>query len=140
MPLTGYIGGRILCMHGGLSPHLNNLDQLRNLPRLIDLPNPSYGNRSFLRVKGWQANTRVASYTFGQDAVVDVCQKLDLGLIARAHQVVQDGYEFFANQRLVTTFSAPHNCGQFDNAGGTMTVSEEMNAHSRLEPYYSLIN
>lgn len=41
MPLCGYIGGRILCMHGGLSPHLNNLDQLRNLPRPIDPPNPS---------------------------------------------------------------------------------------------------
>ncbi|VDN23324.1 unnamed protein product [Gongylonema pulchrum] len=73
------------------------------------------------------ANTRGASYTFGQDVVVDVCQKLDLDLIARAHQVVQDGYEFFANRRLVTIFSAPHYCGQFDNAGGTMTVSEEMN-------------
>lgn len=78
-------------------------------------------------MKGWQANTRGASYTFGQDVVVDVCQKLDLDLIARAHQVVQDGYEFFANRRLVTIFSAPHYCGQFDNAGGTMTVSEDMN-------------
>ncbi|VDK50507.1 unnamed protein product [Gongylonema pulchrum] len=119
-------------MHGGLSPHLNNLDQLRNLPRPIDPPNPSMEIDLLWSdpdqwVKGWQANTRGASYTFGQDVVVDVCQKLDLDLIARAHQVVQDGYEFFANRRLVTIFSAPHYCGQFDNAGGTMTVSEEMN-------------
>ena len=33
MPLTGLIGGRILCMHGGLSPHLQRLDQLREIPR-----------------------------------------------------------------------------------------------------------
>ena len=33
LPLTGLIGGRILCMHGGLSPHLSSLDQLRNMQR-----------------------------------------------------------------------------------------------------------
>lgn len=132
MPLCGYIGARILCMHGGLSPHLSTLDQLRNLPRPIDPPNPSMELDLLWAdpdqwVKGWQANTRGASYTFGQDVVVDICQKLDLDLICRAHQVVQDGYEFFANRRLVTVFSAPHYCGQFDNAGGTMSITEDMN-------------
>uniref|UniRef100_A0A183U4K5 SER_THR_PHOSPHATASE domain-containing protein n=1 Tax=Toxocara canis TaxID=6265 RepID=A0A183U4K5_TOXCA len=132
MPLCGYIGGRILCMHGGLSPHLNSLDQLRSLPRPLDPPNPSMELDLLWAdpdqwVKGWQANTRGASYTFGQDVVVDICQRLDLDLICRAHQVVQDGYEFFANRRLVTVFSAPHYCGQFDNAGGTMAVNDEMN-------------
>uniref|UniRef100_A0A915CY71 Serine/threonine-protein phosphatase n=1 Tax=Ditylenchus dipsaci TaxID=166011 RepID=A0A915CY71_9BILA len=62
------------------------------------------------------ANTRGASYVFGADVVVDACRTLDIDLIARAHQVVQDGYEFFANRRLVTIFSAPHYCGQFDNS------------------------
>ena len=33
MPLTGLIGGKILCMHGGLSPHLESIDQLREMPR-----------------------------------------------------------------------------------------------------------
>uniref|UniRef100_A0AC35FCI8 Uncharacterized protein n=1 Tax=Panagrolaimus sp. PS1159 TaxID=55785 RepID=A0AC35FCI8_9BILA len=40
--------------------------------------------------------------------------------------VVQDGYEFFANRRLVTIFSAPHYCGQFDNAAATMAVAEDL--------------
>lgn len=90
-------------------------------------------------MKGWQANTRGASYTFGQDVVVEMCQKLDLDLIARAHQVVQDGYEFFANRRLVTIFSAPHYCGQFDNAGGTMSVSEDMNCSFQVSLLIRLI-
>ena len=33
------------------------------------------------------------------------------------HQVVEDGYEFFAKRQLVTLFSAPNYCGEFDNAG-----------------------
>uniref|UniRef100_A0A914ZBG5 Uncharacterized protein n=1 Tax=Panagrolaimus superbus TaxID=310955 RepID=A0A914ZBG5_9BILA len=52
--------------------------------------------------------------------------KLDIDLVARAHQVVQDGYEFFANRKLVTIFSAPHYCGQFDNAAAMMNVDENL--------------
>lgn len=40
-------------------------------------------------IKGWQANNRGLSYTFGPDVVLEMCQKLDIDLIARAHQVVQ---------------------------------------------------
>lgn len=50
----------------------------------------------------------------------------DLDLICRAHQVVEDGYEFFAKRSLVTLFSAPNYCGEFDNAGGMMSVDENL--------------
>jgi len=41
-------------------------------------------------------------------------------------QVVEDGYEFFAKRQLVTLFSAPNYCGEFDNAGGMMSVDESL--------------
>lgn len=41
MPFTGLVAGRILCMHGGLSPQLKSIDQLRQISRPIDPPNPS---------------------------------------------------------------------------------------------------
>lgn len=40
--------------------------------------------------------------------------------------VVEDGYKFFANQQLVTVFSAPYYCGEFDNAGAMMSVDETL--------------
>ncbi|MEQ2261385.1 Serine/threonine-protein phosphatase PP1-beta catalytic subunit [Xenotaenia resolanae] len=40
--------------------------------------------------------------------------------------VVEDGYEFFAKRQLVTLFSAPNYCGEFDNAGGMMSVDESL--------------
>ena len=41
-------------------------------------------------------------------------------------QVVEDGYEFFAKRQLVTLFSAPNYCGEFDNAGGMMSVDDTL--------------
>jgi serine/threonine-protein phosphatase PP1 catalytic subunit len=40
--------------------------------------------------------------------------------------VVEDGYEFFANRQLVTIFSAPNYCGEFDNAGAMMSVDDSL--------------
>jgi len=53
-------------------------------------------------------------------------EKNNLDLICRAHQVVEDGYEFFADKKLVTVFSAPNYCGEFDNNGGMMCVDEDL--------------
>jgi serine/threonine-protein phosphatase PP1 catalytic subunit len=66
------------------------------------------------------------SFTFGPDVVSRFLQKHDMDLICRAHQVVEDGYEFFAKRLLVTLFSAPNYCGEFDNAGAMMSVDETL--------------
>lgn len=48
-------------------------------------------------------------------------------------QVVEDGYEFFAKRQLVTLFSAPNYCGEFDNAGGMMSVDESLMCSFQVE-------
>ena len=66
------------------------------------------------------------SFTFGEEIVADFLRRHDFDLICRAHQVVEDGYEFFAKRQLVTVFSAPNYCGEFDNAGAMMSVDESL--------------
>ena len=39
---------------------------------------------------------------------------------------MEDGYEFQANRQLLTIFSAPNYCGEFDNAGAIMVVNAEL--------------
>jgi serine/threonine-protein phosphatase PP1 catalytic subunit len=39
---------------------------------------------------------------------------------------VQDGYEFFGKKNLITLFSAPNYCGEFDNSGGVMIIDENL--------------
>lgn len=104
-------------------------------------------------VQGWGENDRGVSFTFGAEVVAKFLHKHDLDLICRAHQVgqqpwlgrkdsgqavlmdltapilaqvVEDGYEFFAKRQLVTLFSAPNYCGEFDNAGAMMSVDETL--------------
>ncbi|CAM4682404.1 unnamed protein product [Caretta caretta] len=77
-------------------------------------------------VQGWGENDRGVSFTFGPDVVTKFLHKHNLDFICRAHQVVEDGYEFFAKHQLVTLFSAPNYCGEFDNAGAMMSVDETL--------------
>uniref|UniRef100_A0A251U734 Serine/threonine-protein phosphatase n=2 Tax=Helianthus annuus TaxID=4232 RepID=A0A251U734_HELAN len=131
MPVAALIDEKILCMHGGLSPDLNSLDQIKNLRRPTDVPDSGLlcdllWSDPCNDVKGWGMNDRGVSYTFGADIVTEFLEKHDLDLVCRAHQVVEDGYEFFANRQLVTVFSAPNYCGEFDNAGAMMSVDETL--------------
>lgn len=54
------------------------------------------------------------------------CKKHDIDLVCRAHQVVEEGYEFFSKRKLITIFSAPNYCGEFNNSGALMSVDENL--------------
>lgn len=75
---------------------------------------------------GWIRNERGVSFAFGKKVLSNFLKKNKIDLICRAHQVVEDGYEFFGNRKLVTVFSAPNYCGEFDNNGGMLKVNENL--------------
>merc|ERR550525_199898 len=131
LPVSAVIEDKILCMHGGLSPELSNLDQIKQVVRPTDVPDTGLlcdllWSDPDKEISGWGENDRGVSFTFGPDVVQSFLRKHGLDLVCRAHQVVEDGYEFFACRSLVTLFSAPNYCGEFDNAGAIMTVDETM--------------
>lgn len=85
-----------------------------------------FSNHKELPSSHWGWNGRGVSWVFDEVAVQQVCLRFDLDLIVRAHQKVEDGYEFYANRRLVTVFSAPNYCGTFNNKGGILVVSKKL--------------
>ncbi|KAG4211075.1 hypothetical protein ERO13_A02G089400v2 [Gossypium hirsutum] len=131
LPVSAVVDKKILCMHGGLSPDMKSLDQIRAIERPIDIPDQGLlcdllWADPDREISGWGENDRGVSYTFGADKVAEFLKKHDLDLICRAHQVVEDGYEFFAERQLVTLFSAPNYCGEFNNAGALMSVDASL--------------
>jgi serine/threonine-protein phosphatase PP1 catalytic subunit len=131
MPVAAVVGGKILCMHGGISPELSSLELINRIQRPTEIPD--HGLLCDLlwadpskETEEWGENQRGVSYVFSSDVVTAFLQTHDLDLICRAHQVVEDGYEFFADRQLVTVFSAPNYCEEFDNAAAIMTVNENL--------------
>ena len=131
LPIAALIDDKILCMHGGLSPELLSIEQINKINRPTDIPDSGLlcdllWSDPDKDVKDWEDNERGVSYVFGSDVLSKFVTKNDIDLICRAHQVVEDGYEFFGKKQLVTIFSAPNYCGEFDNSGAMMTVDESL--------------
>ena len=131
LPVAAIIDEKILCMHGGLSPELKNLQNITDISRPTDIPDTgllcdllwSDPDKDCVE---YDENDRGVSVIFGEKIVQDFNKKNDLDLIIRAHQVVDDGYEFFAQRQLITIFSAPNYCGEFDNSAGIMIIDESL--------------
>ncbi|KAF2814900.1 serine/threonine-protein phosphatase PP-Z [Mytilinidion resinicola] len=131
LPIAAIVAQKIFCVHGGLSPSLSHMDDINNIARPTDVPD--YGLLNDLlwsdpadMENDWESNERGVSYCFGKKVIMEFLQRHDFDLVCRAHMVVEDGYEFFNDRILVTVFSAPNYCGEFDNWGAVMAVSAEL--------------
>lgn len=129
LPIAALIEEIALCMHGGLSPELRDLSQISRISRPLVVPDAGLAcdilwSDPEENSSGWMPSDRGVSYTFGEDIVRRTCENLNIDIVLRAHQVVDDGYAFFAGRRLVTIFSASNYCGEFTNSGAMMMMDE----------------
>ncbi|KAK6902830.1 serine/threonine-protein phosphatase PP-Z1 [Kwoniella mangroviensis CBS 10435] len=131
LPIASIVASKIFCVHGGLSPSLKSMDDIRRIQRPTDVPD--YGLLNDLvwsdpsdTALDWEDNERGVSFCYGKSVINAFLATHDMDLICRAHMVVEDGYEFYNDRTLVTVFSAPNYCGEFDNFGAVMSVSEDL--------------
>ena len=132
LPITALIEEKILCMHGGLSKDLINIQQLNKIVRPTEIPDEGllcdllWSDPSDEINEKFGENDRNVSVTFSDKVVEEFTEENNLDLICRAHQVVEEGFQFFAGMKLVTIFTAPNYMGQFDNNGGILEVGEDL--------------
>ncbi|KAL9102051.1 MAG: hypothetical protein Q9163_002759 [Psora crenata] len=130
LPLTALIDNQIFCLHGGLSPSIDTLDNIRALDRIQEVPHE--GPMCDLLWSdpddrcGWGISPRGAGYTFGQDISEAFNHNNGLTLVARAHQLVMEGYNWSQERNVVTIFSAPNYCYRCGNQAAIMEIDEHL--------------
>ncbi len=127
LPITALVEGRYFCLHGGLSPSIGSLDDIRFLNRRVEVPHE--GAMCDLlwsdpdERAGWGTSPRGAGYTFGCDTVEAFTHRNGLSMVTRAHQLVMTGYSYTHNKKVVTVFSAPNYCYRCGNEAAILKLS-----------------
>jgi len=135
--LAALIEGKVLCIHGGLSPDIKTLDNIRTIERKVEIPHD--GPFCDLMwsdpedIETWQMSPRGAGWLFGSKVTKEFNHLNGLDLVARAHQLVQEGYKFwFPEESLVTVWSAPNYYYRCGNVASIMTINEELEREFKI--------
>jgi len=130
--LAAIIDGRILCVHGGLSPGVKTTDQIRIIDRKMEIPHEGpfcdlMWSDPEEDVDSWRISPRGAGWLFGSKVTSEFLHINCLELICRAHQLVQEGYKYmFPEHNLVTVWSAPNYCYRCGNVAAILSFDEKL--------------
>jgi serine/threonine-protein phosphatase PPG1 len=131
LTLSVVIQNRIFCIHGGLSPSIACLDQLRVVDRFKEIPHdgpvadlmwsdPEADKDDF------QMSPRGAGYTYTGDQVKSFLNANQMDHILRAHQLCMEGYQVLFDDRLSTVWSAPNYCYRCGNLASVLEVDDQL--------------
>uniref|UniRef100_A0A8C5BKJ4 Serine/threonine-protein phosphatase n=1 Tax=Gadus morhua TaxID=8049 RepID=A0A8C5BKJ4_GADMO len=138
LPLAALLNQQFLCVHGGLSPEINCLDDIRKLDRfkeppafgpMCDLiwadPGEDYGSEK--TSEHFNHNSvRGCSYFFSYAAVCDFLVNNNLLSVIRAHEAQDAGYRMYRKSQttgfpsLITIFSAPNYLDVYNNKAAVL--------------------
>lgn len=132
LPIGAIIDGEVLCLHGGLSPEIRTIDQIRTIERNVEIPHDGpfcdlmWSDPD--NIETWVLSNRGAGWLFGSKVTKEFNHINNLQLIARAHQLAQDGYMYwFPGDILVTVWSAPNYCYRCGNLAAILELDQNLN-------------
>lgn len=136
LTIAAIIDDSILCIHGGLSPDIKAIDQIRLIERNQEIPNKG----AFCdlvwsdpeEIDSWAISPRGAGWLFGAKVVNEFCEINGLNLICRAHQLVQEGIKYWFDEKLVTVWSAPNYCYRCGNVAAILSITDETNREAKI--------
>ena len=129
LTLSVVINDQIFCVHGGLSPSIHSIDQIKIIDRFREIPHEGpmadlvWSDPDPERDE-FSLSPRGAGYTFGAQVVRKFLEVNSMSHILRAHQLCQEGYQVLYDDRLSTVWSAPNYCYRCGNMASVLEVSD----------------
>ncbi len=129
LTLSVVINNQIFCVHGGLSPSIHSIDQIKIIDRFREIPHEGpmadlvWSDPDPERDE-FSLSPRGAGYTFGAQVVKKFLDVNNMNHILRAHQLCQEGYQVLYDDRLSTVWSAPNYCYRCGNMASVLEVSD----------------
>lgn len=131
LTIAALIDDAILCVHGGLSPNVSTLDQIRVLERFKEVPPEGaltdllWSDPDPVRA-GFIISQRGAGYMFGADTVKKFVHTNKIQHVVRSHQLCMDGFQVLFDGLLSTVWSAPNYCYRCGNLAAVMEVDDNL--------------
>jgi serine/threonine-protein phosphatase 6 catalytic subunit len=138
LPLAALVEGKIFCVHGGLSPYISTIDQIRLINRKMEIPREGVFCDLMWSdpddIETWIISCRGAGWIYGWKVVDEFTHINNLELICRAHQLVMEGFKYwFEKKNLCTVWSAPNYCYRCGNKASILKISSDL---SRTIDYF----
>ncbi|EAY07672.1 Ser/Thr protein phosphatase, putative [Trichomonas vaginalis G3] len=131
LPISCIIQNKIFCVHGGISPDLNDTAQIEKMERpiktcddklLADLmwSDPTSETKTYAR------STRGLGISYGSTLVGDYLKKNNLLSVLRGHQCVQNGIQKALDGLVYTVFSCSNYVDALDNRCGLLFLNQNL--------------
>ena len=134
LPIGCVIADAFFCIHGGLSPYIQKIDDIAKIDRIGDIP--VEGALADLmwsdpesKIEGFAISERGAGYIFGQSVADKFLEINKMQSILRAHQLCLDGYQEFFGGKVITVWSAPNYMSRFGNLASVLEISEDLSKY-----------
>ncbi|KAF1821788.1 Metallo-dependent phosphatase [Dissoconium aciculare CBS 342.82] len=127
LSLSCVIDDKIFCVHGGLSPSIHSIDQIKIIDRFREIPHEGpmadlvWSDPDAERDE-FSLSPRGAGYTFGAQVVRKFLEVNSMNHILRAHQLCNEGYMVMFDDQLSTVWSAPNYCYRCGNLASVLEV------------------
>ncbi|CAR21311.1 Serine/threonine-protein phosphatase [Lachancea thermotolerans] len=150
LALCCVVDDELFCVHGGLSPNVQTVDQIRVIDRFREIPHDGAmadlvwsdpeetggqdardGRTTGLESSSphFQVSPRGAGYTFGRSVVEKFLQLNGMSKIYRAHQLCNEGYQVYFGGLVTTVWSAPNYCYRCGNKASILELYDKDNGY-----------